>query len=278
MVVRKRNRIAKGLFVFILILGLNLGATEYQPWFGNTLEFEFRTAYSFQTYSRVDTAAGSCSVSADDHFLNLSLGITPLSAWNGELELLLAHTSSQGFELAHGRATARYLWFDDVVGDPMSMSTGLSLTVPSEGSQEDLSTPYHGDVEAELHVTVGKEFCEGRYWEERIWALAAVGIANVGSPWVRLDLHFGKNYQDVNRWKLFLHSLWGLGDRCLVLSDKFQSYGSIDHRSVDVGVGYSRLIEYCGRINIEYAYRLYARSYPEHVHVVTLEFLFPFSL
>ena len=260
-----------------IFLASTANATQLEPWFGNVLEFEFRSTYTFQSYSDVDTISENLSVDSNDHFLNLSLALTPTYDFNVEGELLLAHTDYQTFGIAHGRLTGRYLWWNDVVGDPVSVVTGLSVTVPSGTSRRDLSTPYHGDVELEVHAAMGKECSEGRYWTKRGWGLLALGVANKGSPWVRGAFFLEKNSRNDHFWKLFTEGRWGLGHEALDLSEPFYSYGDIDHRSVDVGVGYGWRIRYWGILYCQYSYRVYACSYPERTHLFSLMLLYPFG-
>jgi len=170
------------LAVIIMLLVPWAGsATETMPWFGNVMEFEFRSSYAFRHYTTVDVGGTSGDHSSDDHLLNLSLALTPVTQWSGEVELLVVRTAEQGFSVAHLRAIGRYLWTDDVIGDPFSLTTGMSLTIPVKTSQQDISLGYHGDVEVEFHAAIGRELpSNGDSWLMRGWGEASAGIANIG--------------------------------------------------------------------------------------------------
>lgn len=265
--------------LFFFAMHSVLPATETMPWFGNVMEFEFRSSYTFRHYDSVDSRASTGNYSSDDHLLNLSLALSPVTQWTGEVELLVTRTSEQGFSVSHLKATGRYLWTDDIIGDPVSLTTGASLTVPVKTSQQDISLGYHGDVEAEIHAALGKEITSCSSWLARGWAVASVGIANLGSPWVAFETSVEGNCNDCHYLRGFVVGRWGIGDKDLdVTKEPFPGYSRIDHRSIDVGVRYSYRIDYCGVLSIEFGRRVLARNFPEDVSTYTITYFWPFSL
>ncbi len=58
----------------------------------------------------------------------------------------------------------------------------------------------------------------------------------------------------------------------------FHGYGSIRHRSIDLGFCYTYLLEFYGNTNLTYSYRLYAHNYPIHAHQILAQFLYTFGL
>jgi len=269
----------KYLWVIFLLLAQPLMATETKPWFGNVMEFEFRPTYSFRHFSEVDVSQGPSAYTSDDSLLNLSLALTPVSQWNGEVEMLVARTAEQGFSIAHLKATARYLWCDDIIGDPFSLTTGLSLTVPVKTSQQDISMGYHGDVEAELHAALGREMTRCDSWIARGWLVGGGGIANIGSPWLFFDANIEGNYCDRHHLRFFITGRFGVGDDNLdITQDPFVGYSDINHHSIDTGFRYTYLMDYCGVFYLEYSHRIMAKNYPEDVATYTIGYMLPFSL
>lgn len=266
------------LTVVCMAVGL-VSATETLPWFGNIMEFEFRTTYSYEHYAHVTECDAFGDYSSNDQLLNLSLALSPVSQWNGEVELLVAHTRAQGFQVAHLRATGRYLWLDDVVGDPISLTTGLSLTVPVKTSQQDISLGYHGDVEVEGHVAIGREITCCDTWLARAWVVGFAGIANIGSPWAGGEFAVEGNLCDTHRFRAFARGRCGFGDECLdVTQDPFQSYARIGHRNVDVGARYTYVMCCGSQLSVEYFQRIYSHNYPDNVHAIGVCYFWPFSL
>lgn len=254
-------------------------ATQYEPWFDNVLELQVRSGTIFQHYGHI--RKNSTMVRKLDNVLtrNLSLAIAPLMYLNFEAEINLTRTHNHDFALEDTKFTGRYLIFDDVMGDPYSLTAGLSLTLPTYHFRHDISLFHSGPAEWEAHMALGKEYpCEDR-WQTRWWALGGIGIANRGSPWLRADINWERNFCERHQFRLYAKSLWGLGDHTIQIDDSFPGYGSIRHQTIDVGGRYSYLLFFpCGylkfldlsRLEIEYAYRVYAQNAPATVHTVTL--------
>ena len=70
----------------------------------------------------------------------------------------LPATSKETFNFRSAAWQARYLWLDDIVGDPISFATGASVRVTSTTSLKDVSCPYHGNVDFEVNFALGKEW------------------------------------------------------------------------------------------------------------------------
>ena len=109
-------------------------------------------------------------------------------------------------------------------------------------------------------------------------ASSAIGVGDVGSPWLRGDFHYGWNWWDVNRCDLFLHTLWGLGTGELRSIYYFDGYGSTQHQSIDIGGSYTYIFDYGIELKIEYAFRVYAKNCPENTNLVVLRLVYPWGL
>lgn len=259
-----------------LFLFFNLAwTTEYKPWFGDQLEYELRSNLIYQHYSSLTSGSRTHHYPSDDLFFNLSLANSPYPEIDIEAEVMLAKTRHKSNFVDSVRLTGRYLWLDDVAGDPLSLTTGITLTNAFKGGLQDVSSFHHGLVEAEFHTAIGKEYSSCEVWDNRFWLVGAVGIADRGSPWMRGDFEYDLRVVPTGEIKGFVHTLWGFGGQNLHLHH-FNGYGPINHQSADFGLKYTHLLEFFGHLSLEYTYRAYARNFPSRAQRVALELLYEF--
>jgi hypothetical protein len=251
-------------------------ATELSPWLGRDFEFEPRFVYLHQSYNRINAGNHSFHHSAQDNFYTLSLSFAAMD-YSAELESTLADTHKQRPAFDNARLTGRYRIFDDIIGDAFTLTPGITITQACKHSLHDISSFHHGEIESEFHVAAGKEFSCEEFWTHRFWGVAGLGIGDHGSPWIHADFHFEKNWWDLNRINLFIHTLWGLGNNNLS-RHHFGGYGPIKHKSIDIGLRYSHLTELGLIISLEYARRIFARNFPDNANFVEARLFFPFSL
>jgi hypothetical protein len=145
-------------------------------------------------------------------------------------------------------------------------------------SLRDISCPYHSYANFELNSAIGKEWEQWDKWIARTYGLVGVGMASRGFPWIRTLLVGEGNYQDRFQGQFFVLGYFGTGDRRKVNINHFNGYAFIKHRSIDLGVNLRYLFDLWGSISLEYMYRVYARSYPEHVNSIMISYRLPFSL
>lgn len=264
-------------FTFFFLIGIDqASATEFQPWLGNLYELELRTSFIYQDYTWFSSGPHLKKYSSNDLFFNASLAGT-LPAFGIEVEATQARTRRQKGNLDQLKVTGRYVWQDDIAGDPLSLTTGLSIIYALPYSLRDRSSFHHGRAEAELFLSIGKETPQEAVWISRWWSVLGLGIADRGSPWLRFHLSYEKRLWVQHEMRIFMHSLWGLGDKRLHLHH-FHGYGPIQHQSVDVGLRYTYLLEYFGSASLEYSYRIHARNFPVYTHQVLAQLLYTFGL
>lgn len=254
-------------------------ATELAPWFGNDKEFELRTSYLLQHYDQLHTNVGKQEAHSTDHFLSVSLAISPFPCLAVETELQ-GRTSSQrgGFDFEAVLLTGRYNWLNDVVGDSCSLSTGVTLLIPHGQSLRDRATLYHSDVDVELHLSVGREQTYGYSWASRFWALAAIGQGTSGHPWLRAQANYEYNYCDQYIFHLFTQGRLGLGSEDLDLSTPFSGYGSIAHRHLEIGVRGTRTWLFNGTLGVELTQGLVSSQSPLYVTTAQVIYLYTFGI
>lgn len=263
--------------IVLLVLPQLLGAVvDYRPWFSRDLELQPWLSYRYQQYNRINGNGGSFTRNENDSFFDAGAGIAALG-YAVDLEAEIAKTSHQNYACDHFSLTGKYQLSDDVIGDSLSAVTGLTFTHAFKHSLFDISSFHHGKFEYEWYISAGREKSCGSFWLSRFWGVAAVGIADRGSPWIRADCTWERNWWDIHRVQVFIRTLWGLGEHGLTEERPFRGYGSIRHQSIDVGAGYVYQFEEYGRVGLDYAYRLYARNFPSRVNTVVLTYVYPLS-
>jgi len=266
--------------LFLACVGGMLSATELAPWFGKTLEIEGRATTRVQCYNLLDTKSGSKKHPACDVFVDLSAAtaVDLIVNVSAELEAVLAATRHRSFGFDSFLFTGRYLWLNDVIGDPISLVTGATISKVFRPARHDIGVFHHGGIQCEFHVAAGKEFSCEQFWLSRGWGVLGLGIADQGSPWLRANLAWERNWWNRHELKIFMDSLWGLGNRSLNLKHHFPGYGPIHHQSIDTGVRYRIAFESGAALSFEYAYRLFANNCPEYVNLLMVRLFYPFGL
>ena len=231
-----------------------------------------------QSYRSVDAAHGKRRRHANDNFCFTSLAIAK-DELNAELEITGADTGAHHFGWDNIQLTGRYSWTNDVVGDPVTIVTGLTLRRAWKQAVNDLSSFHHGRTEGEIHVAAGKEFVCEQFWMSRMWGLFAIGTADKGSPWLRSSVNWECNWWDRHEVRLSVRGLCGLGGNGLNLNKPFRGYGPIRHRSLDFAVRYSYFVETLdGRCELEYSHRVYAKNFPKNANCILATFHYAFGL
>lgn len=256
-----------------------LSATEFNPWFGNLFEANLRTSYIYQHYHQISSEDGSFSHSGNNHFLDISLEISPWPDWDAEVEITYADTSDHGFGFEKFTATGRYLFLDDIVCDPVTLAAGFSLSFVNHHFLHDFGIQEHGECELELHVAIGKEIpeCYADTWAYHYWAALGIGQSNRGSPWIFSRAEWDINYCDRSEVGVYTYLLFGLGGRDIQDDEPFKGYADVQHQSIDLGAFYRYYLWDLGAITLDYNYRPFAHNFPEHAHTVKATLLFVFS-
>lgn len=269
---------SKIFYLLFLLLPFLSHGTDLKPWFRNDCEFEARSDLLYQNYNSVSIPHHrNFKRNENDEFITLSV-IYPFKRYCGEFEVTAAHTRHQKYGWDNFRITGRYQWLDDTDGDPFSLVTGITLGEPYSRALHDISSFHHGHVEGELHVSFGKEYgypCNKNYLF-RWWNVTGVGVAEEGSPWVREDFAIEYNHDNRQQIRAFMNTLWGKGKKNLRIHH-FKGYGSINHKSVDLGIRYGLSLGCLGTLGLQYARRVYAYNFPQNVNLVLFQYDFTFG-
>jgi hypothetical protein len=255
------------------------GWTLYtKPWLGDVYEFQLDAAFTYDRYRKVQGASDQLKHPSNDKLYALDLGFTASDSIDFQAELEFAATPRQSFGWRSFALQGRYLWLNDVEGDPCSIITALNVREVSGHSVRDVSSPYHYYFNAELNTSIGKEWSSDGLWTMRTYGLTAIGMANRGSPWLKGTGVFETNILDTHRFLFDVESYFGLGSKKHIDVDHFHGWARVHHQSIDLGVAYAYHMQIWGTVGLKYAYRIFAKSFPEHVYFVTLFYRLPFSL
>jgi hypothetical protein len=269
----------KQLFL-IFLCSLSLYATECGPWLPPLWEFESRIGYGYSHTERVQSPSGSFKYNNNYHEVYGSLGMTVWPETNIEAELSFVKSETLPFSYEVFACTARRLLLDELAGDWISATIGVTVALPSARILKDFNYAYHGYFNSELHLALGKEFCHTctMDWGWRLWGLIGMGIAERGSPWTHGLLVFDQALSRKLRLSLLLESLFGLGNQNIEPLQPFEGYASIHHQTVDLAaalhydIGIYATFSFLGYIN------LYAHNFTQHTFGCNATLLIPFGL
>jgi hypothetical protein len=264
-------------FMACALLACQGEATELEPWHRQIYSVDFHGNCLLQGFRQLDTRYGAIRRPELDAFYNFSaLGVCKDNS-TAEIELLASNTRYRGIGLNAFRLTGRYFWLNDIVGDPVSLAVGFTASKIFRASRHNVAIFDHGGIACEAHVSVGKEVSCEQFWTSRGWAVVGVGIADVGSPWVRANLVWEKNWWNIHQLKVFADTIWGFGGNGLRVHH-FDGYGSVNYQAVDVGFRYGFILPNNTFLGAGYAYRVYGRNCPIHVGLAKLEIIYPIQL
>lgn len=265
------------LLTFFTLFFAQVVATDYQPWTKVDLELYPRIEYIYQHYNKIQSSLGSLYRTGNDHILGVGL-YGCFSNYSLELEGAIARTRDLNCGLDQFKLTGKYQYLNDIVGDCISMTLGASLIAASRDAVEQYGLFHHAKLEGELFVSVGEERTCLNKWASRWWAVGGIGLGERGSPWTFAQIAWEKNVLFTWHWRLFADLLWGFGSRGIDFSRQFHGYGSIKHRSIDVGTGayFSTLCQ--GDFFIEFKQRVWAHNYPSCAQIIELRYIYPFGL
>ncbi len=270
--------VKKALFLVTFYLRFSLYSLNTQPWYDDIWEFTFAPSYTYDYFSRVQNGRPQLETGLNNHLLVFDLAFSPSPLWEVDGGIEFADTSSQKTSFRSGALQIRYLWLDDVTGDPVSLTTGVNFRAVSPRSLKDLNTPYHAEFDFEFNASLGREWSRRTLWYLRAYAFASGGIGNRGFPWLCFLGKIEGNIKKAHRLGTFAEGYFGFGDKNTVNTKHFNGYGLIRHRSIDLGGEYTYIFPVSGRLSFSYTHRLYAHAFPQAVKFFTIKYLFPFSL
>lgn len=261
----------------LLLLPLLASALEVQPWFGDCLEFHFLANYTYSFFDKVQHGVPQLTSTFQSNVGYLGLDFSPTPEWSIDTDIQVADTTQESFNFRSIALQARYLWLDDIIGDPISFATGANGRFTNTASLHDVSCPSHANFDFELNFSLGKEWDISDSLAWRLWGFGCVGHANRGSPWVRAILAVEANYDDQHKFALLAEGSNGYGGHRTVLVDRFNGYAKIRQKSIDLCARYGYRLGVWGTLRFEYQRRVLAKSCPSQVNAFLFSYLLPFS-
>ncbi len=272
---RSRSLLARCLLLVAPIWG---SALELQPWFGDCLEFHFLGSYVYSYFDRVQRGVPQLTSTFHSNLGYVGLDFSPTPEWSLDTDLQVAQTTQMEFNFRSVALQARYLWLDDIIGDPLSLATGINGRFTNTASLHDVSCPSHANFDFELNFSLGKEWDLSDCWAWRLWGFGSVGHANKGSPWVRAIVAVETNYDDRHKFAFTAEGSNGYGRHITVHTDHFNGYAKIRQKSIDLGIRYGYRAGVWGTLRFEYMRRVLSKSCPQNVNAFLFSYLLPFSL
>lgn len=263
--------------LFALSLPIAAMALEVQPWFGDVYEFHLLSSYAYGRFNRVQGGFPQLTSTFQTNVWYEGLDFSPSPEWSIDADIQFAATTQMNFNFRTAALQARYLWLDDIIGDKVSLATGFSGRVTSTNALHDVSCPSHANADFELNVAMGKEFEAADWWLWRLWAYAALGHGNRGSPWVRAIGSIETNLFDHHKLALYADAMNSYGRHTHVDIDHFDGYAKIRNKSIDLGLRYGYRMGVWGTIRFEYTRRVLAKACPAQVNNWIFSYLLPFS-
>lgn len=249
------------------------------PWFLQAAHLEPWTGRDLEIIAEADLALAHFKAGHLKNALFFDLSArTSYTQFAGEIEANFAHSKKQpGLEGDALGLTGRYQLKNDVIGDPLSLWLGATVRKVFTNGLHDPVQFYHGGIELELHAAAGKEWVCEQFWTRRLWGYGLFGIADLGSPWIKLGGAWEMNKWDLSKWVFDLEGGLGFGGRRLHVRH-FKGYGPIDYGYVQLGVKYAKTWECGSTTEVGVKYRPVAKNCPRQWVELRFAFIYPFGI
>jgi len=146
------NKLLLSLFPFSLF------AFVVDPYLTPIAEFEFRPSYSYRYYPSVDHGENPSSYHSHDQLIDLNLGVNFWPNWDFQFQADFSHTHKLNWGGQRVGTQLRYLLWNDVVGDPISLTIGGQIFYVPTHNMRDVSSPYHSQGNFELGIAAGNGY------------------------------------------------------------------------------------------------------------------------
>lgn len=239
---------------WLLLLPITLFAVNLNPWFDPILDLKKSATVGYRTGQHVDAL-----------FVKGALETTVWTDIKAELDIDAAKTNRNGFSFEAIRLTGLYRFQNDILGDPLTLAAGFTLSFPRTAFRRDISVFEPSPSYLEAHLIVGKEEASCLDWASHTWAYITFGAGTRASAWLKTRLNYDVNLNDWGSLNFSLGTLSGFGSRDLF---PFHSYAHIAYRELAGSISYY----YCDwRLGVTQT--LYKRHYPSST-IVEIETFF----
>ena len=265
-------------FTIFCLASTCLYSLDQSPWLGDVYEFNTKTDVSYSHYRYIDQAKEQPAYAYRSYLTKETLSFTASDVLELEWEMELARTPFQLYGFRSSALGARYCLLNDIAGDLFSITLGANMRGVGGRSVKDVNSPYSSYLNTEIMASIGKEFTKQKDWATRGYAAGFVGLANHGSAWNRFELAFEGKFLSSQVLKTIMTGYFGYGPKKMVDINHFHGWGEVAHRSLDLGMQYRYCFTFFGELALSYAYRVFAKSYPQNQQTIEVSYSLPFSL
>jgi len=257
------------LLLFCLLSGQAIHAVHLDPvlprFYEITPSFEQSFTYSNTRnihWSSFQTLGGEVSVCWPISYT------CPCKVYDVQAEIQVAETAVQHIRIDHFNITALKQWNDHFL-------FGATLQQTLRKALQDPSSFHHGLLEGQFHIAYGKDMCISPCYVTRGYITGTLGVADVGVPWLESSLHWYMQAQFT--FDCYVKAIVGLGSKSFH-PHHFHGYGSVKHRSIDIGASYIYQIEDGRRWDLELSSRILAVNTAKFPIRFCLTYIFPFGI
>lgn len=268
----------RAFLLFFLVLGTcDLYGLEKSAWFGVDHELETALSSKYERFQRLDAVERSTKSIRTERSLSLNFILPIMGKYQLELEGSFAKRS-RDFDFQDFALSARKVLYNDLLGDPLSLITGINMRfIPGRSLSEPILF-YHSRFEGQINASVGKEWAKGRYWDWRANAFFALTQANRGCPRFNALLSMEKNFFDQHFLKLAFDTVYGLGKASLQREELFVGYRNLSYSALDTALSYRFDYDLRLKVDLEYRKRIYAHYCAKGYDAFLARLTMPFSI
>lgn len=150
---------------FLSLIAFTTGTTfavDRSCWYGNFLQVDPYIEVNQKKSHEIDMGRKSKrrDLKSDALIAGFSLVVDPRWSIDTDFKFAKDHNGRRGSSFSYRafELQARRLFLDDLIGDPISLSAGISGKVASQPELRDLLQIEPSKLSTSLHITLGKEF------------------------------------------------------------------------------------------------------------------------
>jgi hypothetical protein len=262
----------------ILFFASHLVAQEISPWLGRVYELEFHAKNETVQAKSIDTSHGTRSKTFRGNLTLLGLSATLSEVTSASLHISGAKLRGKSFGADTMCATYRYLFANDLRGDPLSIATGCTLSYAFHDVLHEPLLVRHGPLGAKVYLSVGKEFNPAKKVFVRPSLAMSYGIAQKSSSWAEAEARLNTSIFDQHDIDLFARYEHGFGHKKLHSTHHFAGYGHIQYRLVDAGILLKQHFHEYGSAYAQVTRRFFSRYTVSNYWGFEIGIIFPFSV
>ncbi len=263
-------------FIVFCVLSSSLwGFSTHKPWFGDQNLFYLTPSYRFV---RVGDYSFDPKLSdLNQHWLGLEVSLATREEWEFRAKGEVVQGSPWGVKPVSFGMGAAYLLLNDIQGDPVSLAANFDVFAMSSSFEDEPSTLFLDQLQAELSLSLGKEFSVGKYWKQRYYGVLGVANAKSFTPWLHAALGGEWNINSYIHLGGLLNGWYSTGNKQAEI-DPFRGYGELKQRVLDAMVSVSWLRDYAGTFSTDFSWRLLGKQAAKKQLSLLLRYTFSFSL